>query len=277
MKTALMCLFALVAFAANSILNRAALSWAEIGPAAFLSIRLIAGAVVLGLLLAINQPKQFARPDWRGVLSLFVYVAGFSFAYVSLDTGTGALILFGGVQITMFLGALLSGERPTRTRWLGSVLGLIGLAVLFLPGAAAPSLWGAALMIAAAIGWGCYSLLGKSSKAPLENTALNFIAAAPLGIGLWMLAPSEIPPTFLGISLAVGSGAIASGLGYAVWYAVLPRMEATLAAVAQLSVPIIAVLGGALLLAEPLTLQFSLAAFLTLSGVAIASMIRTRG
>lgn len=275
MRTLLLCLFALVAFAANSVLNRSALALDQIGPAAFQSIRLISGALTLGLLIAFRDFSALrVRPDWRGVGSLLLYMVGFSFAYVTLDTGTGALILFGGVQITMFAGALFSGERPEMRRWLGSGLGLLGLAILFLPGATAPSLTGALLMIAAALGWGWYSLLGKGSLAPLETTGRNFIYAAPLGLLVWVLAPTELAATQPGIWLAIVSGAIASGLGYAVWYAVLPRIDASLAAVAQLTVPIIALLGGMIFLAEPLSLRFAVASALILGGVAIAAIKR---
>jgi len=270
MRLFLLCLLALIAFAANSVLNRAALALDEIGPAAFLSIRLVSGATILAMLVAVRQRGW--RPEFRlrGAAALLIYVVGFSFAYVSLDTGTGALILFGGVQITMFVGALIAGERPTATRWASTGIGLAGLAILFLPGATAPSLTGAALMAVAALGWGIYSLDGKGAHDPLSRTAANFVWAAPAGVLIWVLAPVESAASGTGIALAVTSGAITSGIGYAIWYAVLPRIDATLAAVAQLTVPIIALLGGILFLAEPFTLRFAIAAMFVFAGVLLA-------
>ncbi len=197
-------------------------------------------------------------------------MVGFSYAYISLDTGTGALILFGGVQITMFLGAFLVGERLGLNRWFGSILGLTGLTILFLPGASAPSLIGAFLMIAAAVGWGSYSMLGKSATNPLATTASNFIAATPIALLLWIVAPFEVAVSTNGILLAICSGALASALGYAIWYSVLPQIDASLAAIAQLSVPIIALLGGMIFLSEPLTIRFIIAAILIICGVLTA-------
>ena len=270
MRLFLLCLLALIAFAANSVLNRAALALDEIGPAAFLSIRLVSGATILAMLVAVRQRGWRPKFRLRGAAALLIYVVGFSFAYVSLDTGTGALILFGGVQITMFVGALMAGERPTATRWASTGIGLAGLAILFLPGATAPSLTGAALMAVAALGWGIYSLDGKGAHDPLSRTAANFVWAAPAGVLIWVLAPVESAASGTGIALAVTSGAITSGIGYAIWYAVLPRIDATLAAVAQLTVPIIALLGGILFLAEPFTLRFAIAAMFVFAGVLLA-------
>ncbi len=273
MRLFLLCLTALIAFAANSLLNRAALSGSEIGPAAFQAIRLISGALMLAALVMVRRPAALAvRPDPKGVASLLLYMVGFSYAYVSLQTGTGALILFGGVQVVMFAGAILSGETLPARRWIGTGLGLAGLAILFLPGATAPSPTGAGLMIAAAVGWGIYSLLGKTSDAPLEQTARNFIYAAPIGCLIWGLAPMEMSANSTGVTLAIASGALASGVGYAIWYAVLPKLEASVAAIAQLTVPLIALAGGAAFLGEPLTLRFAIAAILILGGVVLAIM-----
>ena len=276
MRLIFLCILALVAFAANSVLNRSALALGEIGPAAFLSIRLISGALVLAVLVAARDlGALMQKPDWRGAASLLLYMVGFSYAYVSLQTGTGALILFGGVQITMFSGAYLAGERLGLHRWIGSVLGLSGLAVLFFPGATAPSLTGAVLMIAAALGWGVYSILGKGAIDPSATTARNFIAATPIAVLLWLVAPLETSASTTGILLAVASGALASGLGYAIWYSVLPHMDASLAAIAQLAVPIIALLGGVIFLNEPLTLRFLIAATLVICGV-LAALYRPK-
>ena len=270
MKLALLCILALVAFAANSVLNRAALALDQIGPAAFLAIRLVSGAAMLAVLVWVRDPARLVPKNWRGPAALLAYMIGFSFAYLSLDTGTGALILFGGVQITMFAGALVTGERPGLARWAGSALAFAGLALLFLPGTAAPSVSGAGLMCIAAIGWGIYSLEGKGVANPLATTSANFVWAAPIGVAVWALAPSVITPLPSGIVLAIASGAITSGVGYAIWYAVLPRIDATLAAVAQLTVPIIALGGGVLFLSEPLTWRFVVAAGLVSAGVLLA-------
>ncbi len=270
MRLFLLCLLVLIAFAANSVLNRAALALDQISPAAFAGIRLISGAAMLGALVWFRSRTWGGTLHWPGATALLVYAVGFSFAYISLDTGTGALILFGGVQVTMFAGALLAGERPGPFRWGGAGLGLLGLAVLFLPGATAPSALGAILMLAAAIGWGIYSLIGKSVADPLAATSANFLWAAPVAALIWALVPTEVSMTPSGFWLAVTSGAITSGLGYAVWYAVLPRIDATLAAVGQLSVPILALLGGIVFLAEPMTWRFVIAAALVISGVLLA-------
>lgn len=202
--------------------------------------------------------------------SLLLYAAAFSFAYVTLDAGLGALILFGGVQITMFAGAVLKGERPAPARWIGSLLGMIGLGILFAPGASSPDLWGTVLMVFSAIGWGLYSLRGREVSAPLRATASNFIFAAPVGIILWLIIPSEANASMNGILLAVASGALASGVGYAVWYATLSKIDSSLAAILQLTVPIIALFGGFVFLAEPVTWSFAISATLILGGVFIA-------
>jgi len=274
MRLILITILALIAFAANSVLTRAALALDEIGPSSFMAIRLAAGAIMLAILMFATKQRFKGTP--LSALALLVYAAGFSFAYISLDTGTGALILFGVVQITMFAGAVLAGETPPRKRWFAAIAASLGLAILFLPGAAAPSLGGAALMTIAAIAWGIYSLRGRSVTSPLADTAGNFAMAAPIGILLWLLIPGDaIQASTLGITLAIASGALASGLGYALWYAALPSLDAALAAILQLTVPLIALAGGMLFLAEPLTLTFAIAAALILGSVAL-SLIKPR-
>ena len=200
----------------------------------------------------------------------FYNAVAFSFAYVKLDAGLGALILFGGVQITMFAGAVIKGERPAPARWIGSLLGMIGLGILFAPGATSPDLWGAMLMIFSAIGWGGYSLRGRSVSAPLRTTASNFLFIAPFGVIIWLLIPSDVEATLNGVLLAVTSGALASGIGYAVWYATLPKLDSSLAAILQLTVPIIALVGGIVFLGEPMTWAFVVSATLIMGGVFIA-------
>lgn len=262
----------MIAFAANSVLNRMALLGDGTGPAAFALIRLVSGALFL---LALAYGRRGGGVDWRaprrlwGAATLAVYVLGFSFAYVTLPAGVGALILFGGVQITMFLGAVLAGEPVPALRWIGSGVAFGGLAVLLWPGAGTETdLAGALLMAAAAAGWGVYSLLGRGGADPLGATAANFALAVPAGLLAFVLLPGGIG--WRGAALAAASGAVTSGAGYALWYAVLPRLAASVAAVAQLSVPVIAVAGGVLLLGEAVGLRLVVAAALVLAGIAVS-------
>ncbi len=272
MRLFLITLTALVAFAANSLLNRAALAEAAMDPAAFTGLRILSGAVVLAVLVAMQGKLRGLLAAGGPVSSgaLMLYAVAFSFAYLTLDAGLGALILFGGVQITMFTGGILRGERPPARRWIGSALGLLGLGVLFVPGASAPDPLGVVLMLVAAFGWGIYSLRGQSSTDPLLTTAGNFVWALPIALILWpvLAVGGSLTPT--GIALAFASGALASGLGYAVWYAVLPRLDATLAAIAQLSVPLIALTGGILFLGEAITTTFVAASVLIIGGILFA-------
>ncbi len=262
---------AMIAFAANSVLNRLALAEGAIDPASFAVIRVISGAVMLSILvLASKRDFDMLRGGrvWP-VLSLVAYLVGFSFAYVSLATGAGALILFGGVQVTMFAGAVITRDTIPVTRWIGAGLAFAGLAYLLWPSGDAPSAIGAVLMAIAAVGWGIYSLLGRGVKDPLAETAANFVLATPLCLLAFLLAgTSVITPS--GIALAVVSGALTSGLGYALWYAVIPALGASRAAVSQLTVPIIAAAGGAVFLSEGLTLRFAVATALVLGGVLIS-------
>ena len=278
MRLAALTLIVLVAFAANSILNRMALASAEAGPAAFAAIRVASGAAALMLFSWFAGQSMHLRHRKRLATSamLLLYVLGFSFAYLTLDAGIGALILFGGVQITMFAGALLAGERPHILRWAGMALGMAGLAWLCWPTAAggvAPV--GAALMAAAAVGWGAYSLLGRSAKEPLGETAGSFLLAAPAAILVWALWGGQTEVTLTGWALAITSGVVTSGLGYALWYAVLPSLDRAVAGLAQLSVPLIAVAGGAIFLAEEVTLRAVLAGLVIIAGVAIGVLAPT--
>lgn len=274
MRLFLLVALTMTAFAANSLLNRAALADGLIGPAAFAAIRLAAGALMLVLLAARGGSLGLFRAGrWIGVLSLTAYMIGFSFAYISLDAGLGALVLFGGVQITMFAGALLTRETIPITRWLGAALALGGLAVLLWPGSVGrPDPAGLALMSLAAVGWGVYSLQGRRSDAPLADTAANFLLTLPVGVVMWLLWADDVGISAAGILLAVISGALTSGLGYALWYKVLPALGAARAAVAQLTVPVIATLGGVFLLGEGVTWLSALATALVLGGVALSSM-----
>ena len=279
MRIVLLTLFALVAFAANSVLTRSALAFDQIGPGAFMAIRLVSGAGTLAGLVALRGGLggMLRHGSLISAAALLLYAAAFSFAYVTLDTGLGALILFGGVQITMFVGAVISGEKPSVARWLGSLLGMIGLGVLFAPGATMPDVGGSVLMGVSAIGWGIYSLRGRGVSAPLQATASNFLIAAPVGILLWLMLPSETATNLNGIVLAIASGALASGVGYAIWYATLPKLDSSLAAIVQLTVPLIALAGGMVFLAESVTWAFAMSTALILGGVFIAVLSPNSG
>jgi drug/metabolite transporter (DMT)-like permease len=259
---------AMLAFAANSLLCRLALQQDRIDPATFGAIRLVAGALVLACVM--RSRRQSAAPgDWRAAVLLFLYVALFSFAYVSLAAGTGALILFGAVQLTMLGAGLSGGERFTPAGWTGLAMALTGLAVLLLPGAAAPSLYGSVLMAGAGVAWGGYSLRGRGAADPLAVTAASFLRAAPLGVLLALGYAAHAHADARGVGLAVASGALTSGLGYVVWYAALRKLTAMRAAAVQLSVPPVAAFGGVLLLGEALTLRLGLASLAILGGIAL--------
>ncbi len=269
---------AMIAFAANSVLTRMAVGSGEIDPLGFALVRLIVGAVVLLMLVALRAGVRGGRL-WPGnagrvvgALALMTYLVGFSLAYAALDAGVGALILFGMVQITMFAGAFAAREAVPGRRWAGAGVAFAGLVVLMLPGGAGVSLLHAGWMALAGIGWGIYSLAGRGQADALGATAWNFALAVPLG--LLVLRADMTAATGTGIGLAVLSGAVSSGLGYALWYAVLPQLGAARAAVAQLTVPLLAALGGVVLLGEGLGLRFGLAAVLVLGGVAVALVPR---
>lgn len=267
----------MIAFASNSLLNRVALAGAHIGAADFGTIRLAAGAVMLGLLCVILRGGLQLRGPARvtGVLSLLLYMYAFSTAYNALDAGLGALILFGVVQITMFAGGLLAREVMPARRWIGAGMAMAGLAWLLWPAGSGPqvSLIHGVLMAVAGFGWGLYSLAGRLSKDALQATAANFILAAPLGAIIGFGLPtSDVAISMTGVWLAILCGAITSGLGYAMWYQILPQLQASVAAVAQLTVPVIAMVAGILLLGEVLALQALLASALVLGGVAVSVM-----
>ena len=268
---------AMLAFAANSLLCRLALQQDRIDPASFGAVRLAAGALVLACVVRMGRRQPGEDGGWRSAALLFAYVALFSFAYVSLAAGTGALILFGAVQLTMLGTGLLRGERFAPAGWAGLLLAMAGLAVLLLPGAAAPSFGGAALMAGAGVAWGGYSLRGRGIADPLAATAAGFLRAAPLGILLALAFAPRLHADARGVGLAVASGALTSGLGYVVWYAALRRLTALRAAVVQLSVPLIAALGGVLLLGEALSLRLGVAALAILGGIGLVLGSRAVG
>ncbi len=276
MRLFLLTSLTMIAFAANSVLNRMALAGGSIDATSFGTIRLIAGALMLAALCLALRGGLHLRGPGRvaGVLALLVYMYGFSTAYTVLDAGLGALILFGVVQITMFAGGLVEREAMPPRRWIGATLAFAGLAWLLWPGAGPQiSVPHGLMMAAAGVGWGIYSLTGRLNTDALQATAANFILAAPLGLLIGFALPLGPQGTLLGtegIILAIVSGAVTSGLGYALWYRVLPGLASSVAAVAQLTVPVIAMAGGMLFLGENLSLQFILASVLVLGGVAIS-------
>ena len=277
-RTVALTLCALIAFAANSVLTRMALGRASIDASSFATIRVVSGAATLLLVSSLNRRRDgpVFRGSWASALMLFSYAVPFSFAYLSLSTGTGALILFGMVQVTMILAALGSGERPHAWQWVGLVLAFAGLVYLVSPGLTAPSPIGSVLMAVAGVSWGLYSLWGRSAAHPLAATTGNFVRAVPLVAAVSLAAHPQVRLSGYGIVLAILSGALASGLGYVVWYAALRGLTRTRAATVQLSVPVLAALGGVLFLSEDVSLRLILSAVLILGGVGIAIVRQER-
>jgi drug/metabolite transporter (DMT)-like permease len=263
----------MVGFAANSILTRMGVNAYGMEPLAFAVIRVAAGALTLGLLVIIQGQSPFLKigQRWKGALALTTYIIGFSTAYLSLDAGMGALILFGLLQIMMFGWAIFQGQTVTAMRWVGAIFALIGLVVLLWPsGEKVLPLGGTLAMIVATAGWAVYTILGQALRDPLQASAGNFILCLPLVAVSLVFAGGELP--LGGIVSALFSGAVTSGLAYALWYRVLPHLNTTIAAVAQLSVPVLAVGAGVVFLAEPLTLRLLVAGFLVLGGIAVANI-----
>jgi drug/metabolite transporter (DMT)-like permease len=269
LRTAALTLITMIAFAGNSVLCRMALKQTVMDAATFTSIRLLSGAVVLGLIVRYLRQGRVGDGNWVSALLLFTYAAGFSLAYVSLTAATGALLLFGSVQATMIGRGIWQGERLARLQWLGLVCAMAGLVGLMLPGLTAPPWLGATLMGVAGVAWGLYSLRGKSAGDPTRVTAGNFWRAAVLSIVLSGLMREHVKWDSEGVAYAIASGALTSGLGYALWYSVLPALKATQAATLQLSVPVIAALGGIVLLGEVMSEQLVLASMATLGGIAL--------
>jgi drug/metabolite transporter (DMT)-like permease len=270
-RTALAAAFALIAFAANSILCRMALRHASIDPASFTSVRLIAGAVTLWIIMQLSQPRRPAGGNWMSALALLGYATAFSFAYTAVTAGTGALLLFGAVQLIMIAVGLIRGERIDLRICLGWLLAVSGVVILVFPGVSAAPPIQASLMLGAGIAWGIYSLHGRSSADPLRDTAGNFMRAAPGAVLVSVLMWSHRSFDGTGVLLAALSGALASGVGYAAWYVALPRLSAITAANLQLSVPLIAAVGGVILFAEPITVRLAVASLLLLGGIALAT------
>jgi len=277
LHTVLLTSITMVAFASNSLLCRLALQHAAIDAASFSSIRLVSGAVVLAVLARASAGRAApARVDWAAATMLFLYVAFFSFAYLTLSAGTGALILFGAVQLTMLAAGLRAGERFDALGWAGFALAAGGLVYLVSPGVTAPTPLGAALMTVAGVAWGVYSLRGRGLDNPLAATASNFLRAAPMALALSLLLYGRARASPAGILLALASGALTSGIGYVLWYAALKGLSAIRAAAVQLSVPPIAAFGAVLFLAEPLTARLAAASAAILGGIALVLASRTQ-
>lgn len=278
-KTITTTLLALLAFAANSVLCRLALGEGIIDAASFTNFRLLSGSIMLIIILVItNKTKQTntttAKGSWLSASMLFLYALCFSYAYVSLDTATGALILFGAVQITMILITLYTGTKLHYSEWLGMLVAFFGFIYLILPDINSPSVYGFVLMTLSGIGWGAYSILGKKCADPLSDTAFNFIRTTPIVIILLVLNANYMQISGLGLLYAVISGALTSGIGYAIWYIALRGLSTTQAAVVQLSVPAIAAIGGILFVNEAITLRLSTSALLILGGILIVILGR---
>lgn len=272
---------AMMAFAGNSLLCRMALKHTAIDAASFTAVRLVSGACMLWLLVQLQRGTDAAqgKGDWLSASALFAYAAGFSFAYISMSAATGALLLFGSVQATMILYGIARGERLRGRQWLGLAVALAGLVALLLPGLATPSLSGALCMLGAGVAWGVYSLRGKRQPSrdpghPTAVTAGNFMRTVPMALVLAVLMLDQLSLDSKGLVLAVLSGALASGIGYAIWYYALPALKATHAATVQLSVPVITALGGALFLGEALTLPLLLSSCAILGGIALLILDR---
>jgi drug/metabolite transporter (DMT)-like permease len=279
-------LLAMIAFASNSLLCRAALKQTSIDAATFTFVRIFSGAVALWLIINIRRRltnsslvtrhSSLQEGNWSSALALFAYAAAFSFAYVDLAAGTGALLLFGAVQATMILWGLHKGERIDAIQIVGLVVALTGLVVLVFPGLSAPPLVGSILMLSAGVAWGIYSLRGKQSKNAVAATAGNFLRAVPFAVIVSLVLLPWVHFDSLGTSYAIISGAITSGLGYVIWYSALPSLKAASAATVQLSVPVLAATGGIIFLSEPITLRYLLASIAVLGGIALVVIEKNR-
>ncbi|HAV77714.1 MAG TPA: EamA family transporter [Anaerolineae bacterium] len=277
-RVILLTTFAMIAFASNSLLNRLALGQNTIDPTSYTTIRLASGAGMLFMIASIQRKngETVLRGSWISAAFLFIYAITFSFAYLSLSTGTGALILFGSVQVTMIVVALRSGERPRLMEWLGLILALGGLVYLVFPGLTAPSPLGSALMTVAGIAWGFYTIRGRGSQNPLGDTAGNFVYAVPMVGFVLLFSLKNVSISPHGILYASLSGALASGVGYVIWYAALRGLTTTRAATVQLSVPVIAAWSGVAFLAEDISTRLVIAGILILGGIALALSSRAK-
>ena len=274
-KTIFFTACALIAFAANSVLCRLALDDETIDAASFTIIRLLSGAITLLFILKLSRSTMSdSKGSWTAALMLFLYAATFSYAYITLDTGTGALILFGTVQITIILITIFTGGRLHLTEWIGTLIAFSGFVYLVLPNVSTPSFSGFILMAISGVGWGIYTLKGRGSKNPLADTTKNFYLTIPLVILLALMTFQSSSITTEGILLAIASGAIASGMGYTIWYIALGGLSATQAGVVQLLVPVIAAFGGVIFVAETISLRLTVSALFILGGILIVVLGR---
>ncbi len=275
-RVMLFTVLAMLAFAGNSLLCRMALKNTAIDAASFTSVRLISAAVTLLVLLHLFAKSKSILGNWPSALALFIYAAGFSFAYINLTAATGALLLFAAVQISMIGVGIWKGERFSSLQMVGLLLAVVGLVTLVLPGLAAPPILNAGLMIVAGVAWGVYSLRGRGAGDPTAVTTGNFIRTIPFTLALNLLMFSHRNLDQTGVYLAIASGAITSGIGYAIWYRALPGLKATQAATVQLSVPVIAALGGIVLLGESFSMRLGLVSIAILTGIALVIFEKSR-
>ncbi len=278
LRVAGLTVLALVAFAGTSVLCRLALADSSIDAASFPPVRLVSGAIALLIILGVTNrgTRPASYGSWMSAAMLFLYAACFSFAYISLDTGIGALILFGMVQATMVAGALMAGDRPTVAEWIGWLLAIGGFVYLVSPGLTAPSPGGSALMAIAGIAWGIYSLRGRNESFALAGTTYNFVRSVPLVLIVSAFSLQDLHLTTNGVVLAILSGTITSGVGYAVWYTALQSISSMQAAMVQLSVPVLAAAGGILLLSESISLRLFVSSLLILGGIFLAIFGKTK-
>jgi drug/metabolite transporter (DMT)-like permease len=267
---------AMLAFAGNSLLCRLALAGTSIDAGTFTSVRIISGALTLWLIVQLRRGAPALAGNWASAGALFAYAAGFSLAYINLSAATGALLLFGAVQATMIGYGFWNGDRLRGWQIVGFVCAVLGLIALLLPGLSAPPLHSAALMVGAGIAWGVYSLRGRGAGDPTSATAGNFVRAVPFTAVLSLIMLPQFSIDVAGASYAIASGALTSGLGYAIWYTALKGLKATSAATVQLSVPVIATIGGALLLAEQVTVRIVIASVAILGGIALVILNRAK-
>lgn len=276
MRIIALTVIAMIAFAANSVLARLAFATAGAEPLSYTGIRLAAGAATLAVLLALRRRNLRLGGSWSGVAALFGYAILFSIAYILLGAGTGALILFASVQIGMLGWAVYRGDRPGLIEWLGFVVAFGGLVYLLSPGVVAPNPLGALLMLVAGLCWAAYTLIGRASTSPLDDTAGNFMRSSPLAVVMIVAGALTHGVSLAAVIYAIVSGALASGLGYAVWYTALPSLSRTRAAIVQLTVPAIAGAGGVLFIGEALSPRLVIATIAIIGGVALAVISSSR-
>lgn len=274
MGTALLTLLAMTLFAANSVLCRLALLEYRMEPVSYTAVRLISGAIMLWLIMAFRHKNVFKSGNWQGAVTLFIYMACFSWAYVELPTAVGTLIIAVAVQTTMLGCGFFMGERPSRQQGLGIGIALVGLVFLLLPGLTAPPLFSSLIIFISGSSWGLYCLCGKGVSDPTASTAGNFVKAVPLALLMMICLPSQVSFDNPGIWYALAAGALASAGGYVIWYMVVVRFTVTVAAVVQLSVPVITAIGGVLFVNEPITLRVALSSAAILGGIFFATTSR---